>query len=64
MLAYGSLTEDLALARLSVVELDAEAESLWGARQYRLALQRRAEAAAEREYVLSLQTELEMSHAA
>jgi hypothetical protein len=53
---YASLLEDLALARLAAVQLDAEAEVLWKARQYRLALRVRGEAAVEREYVRTLES--------
>ncbi len=52
---YSTREEDLALARLTAVELEAEAEALWKSRHYRLAIRRRDEARVEREYVHTLE---------
>jgi hypothetical protein len=50
-----SLHEDLALERLALAELEAQAEAAWKARQYPLALLRRREATRARERVLELE---------
>lgn len=55
MSGYGALAEDLALERLAIVSLEAEAEALWLGRQYRLSLLRKAEAAEARDYVRTLE---------
>jgi hypothetical protein len=52
---YGSLQEDLALERVQLAELEADAARLWRMRQYKLAKQREGEAARARERVLELE---------
>jgi len=50
-----TLREDLALERLALAELEAEAQALWRTRQYRLAQSRQAEAVRARERIGELE---------
>lgn len=50
-----TLREDLALERLALAEIEADAARLWHARQYKLAKQCQAEAARARERILELE---------
>ncbi len=51
-----TLREDLALERLALAQLEAEAQALWRARQYKAALRVRGELARARERIAELES--------